>query len=92
MSNITITLTPAEVELLDSALDSYEYWEHRDLLPHDSGYITIQDDQDYERQVTLGGQLDEDETEAADEAWEAVKAARALASKLHTALHYETES
>ena len=85
VQEISVPLTVAEIELLDSALDSFEYWEHRDQLPHDSGNITVEDDQDYEAQVTLGGRLDEDEMESADEAWEAVKDARALARKLFEA-------
>jgi len=79
---ITVELTPDELELLKSALDSFEYWEHRDELPHDSGFITIIDDQDFETQITLSGRLDEDEIESAQEAWDEVKAARALDAKL----------
>jgi len=79
---ITIELDAAELALLREALDSYEYWEHRDELPHDSGFITVIDDQDYEAQVTLGGRVHDEDMEAADEAWAAVKAARALDAKL----------
>jgi len=82
MQEITLTLTVDEIELLDSALDSFEYWEHRDQLPHDSGSITIIDQDDFYEQRVAGAILDEEEV---DEAWEAVKAARALARKLFVA-------
>ena len=74
-----VDLSVAELGLLGEALDSYEYWEHRDQLPHDSGFITVMDDQDMD---AVFADSDEDEVEAASEAWAAVKAARALATKL----------
>ncbi len=79
---ITVTLTVEELELIDSALDSYEYWEHRDELPHDNGHITIENEDDFDAQIV--GYDEEDHGEMR-EAWKAVKAARALADKLNAA-------
>lgn len=80
-ASVKIELTPDEIGLLIDALDSYEYWEHRDLLPHGSGFITVMDDEDFERQVVLGGG-DQDEIDAAVEAWQCVKEARKLTDRL----------
>jgi len=79
---VTLTLTLEELILLDEALDSYEYWEHRDQLPHDSGAVTIIDHDDFLQQRVDGLVADEEEV---DEAWGAVKAARELARKLFVA-------
>jgi hypothetical protein len=77
---ITVVLTETELGLLIDALDSYEYWEHRDELPHDSGNITVLDDDDFEQNVRPN--VFDDEAEEVQEAWEAVKASRALEDKL----------
>jgi hypothetical protein len=67
---MNIDLNPAEIALLRSALDSAEYWEHRDQLPHDSGYITDPEPEDLE-------------DEEAREAWDEVQALRALDARLY---------
>lgn len=65
----TIDLTPNEIALLRSALGSAEYWDHRDYLPHNNGYIIDPDE----------SQLD---TEEARDAWEEVQELRALDARL----------
>lgn len=65
----SIDLSPEEIGILRSALDSAEYWEHRDQLPHDSGYILDPEPEDLE-------------AEEAREAWEEVLAIRALDERL----------
>ena len=67
-----IDLAPEEIELLLSALDSAEYWEHKDQLPHNSGYIL---DPEY---MVDAPKMDEE----ALEAWEEVKRLRAIAERL----------
>ena len=64
-----IDLSPEEIAILLSALDSAEYWEHKDALPHNSGYIL--DPEDYEIE-----ELKE------SEAWAEVLAIRALDTRL----------
>lgn len=70
----TIDLSAEEVALLRSALESAEYWEHKDDLPHDSGYILDPN------------MLDPDEYDieeiTASEAWAEVLALRALDGRL----------
>jgi hypothetical protein len=81
---VEVALTRSDVALLRSALDSYEYWEHRDELPHDSGYITVQDDADFEAQCGVANG-------DANAAWFAVKQARALESKLADAVREDDD-
>ena len=70
----TIDLALEEIAILRSALDSAEYWEHKDDLPHDSGYILNPD------------MLDPDDYDIAElkasEAWVEVLALRALDERL----------
>jgi hypothetical protein len=66
---MTIDLSPEEIGLLRSALESAEYWEHREQLPHDSGFITDPEPEDLR-------------DEEAREAWEEVLALRALDARL----------
>jgi hypothetical protein len=63
-----IDLSPEEVGLLRSALESAEYWEHKDDLDHDSGYIIDPEPGSAEEQ---------------SEAWEVVQEMRALDERLH---------
>ena len=65
----SIELSPEEIAILRSALDSAEYWEHKDALPHNSGYIL--DPEDYE----IEGLKE-------SEAWAEVLAIRALDTRL----------
>lgn len=88
-SEVLVALTGDEIGLLREALDSYEYWEHRDTLPHDSGFITIMDDDDFEAQRKSYTGEDGEEMR---EAWEAVKAARALEKKLAQQAPAEAEA
>ena len=70
----TIDLSPEEVAILRSALESAEYWEHRDDLPYNSGYILdpdMLDPDDYD--------IEELKT---SEAWAEVLALRALDERL----------
>lgn len=64
-----VELSPEEIELLCSALESAEYWEHKDVLTPDSGYI-------------MDPTPEELEFEDVAEAWEEVQAMRALAERL----------
>lgn len=63
----TIDLTEREIVVLRSALDSAEYWEHKDNLDHDSGYILDPEPGSEEEQ---------------SEAWEEVLEIRALDARL----------
>jgi hypothetical protein len=64
-----INLNAEEIAILRSALESAEYWEHRDVLPHDSGYILTPDPEDIE-------------DPNARESWEEILAMRALDERL----------
>lgn len=79
MNERAVTLTMGEIALLQEALDSYEYWEHRDYLPYNSGHIMVMDDQDFEAHLR---RADESLRESMREAWAEVKAARELTDKL----------
>jgi hypothetical protein len=65
----TIDLKPEEIAILRSALDSAEYWEHRDQLPVNSGYVLDPDPEDLK-------------DESVRDAWEEVQALRALDERL----------
>jgi len=67
-----IDLSPEEIAILRSALDSAEYWEHKDVLPHNSGYIL---DPAF---MVEAPEMDEEQREA----WDAVLALRALDDRL----------
>jgi len=62
-----IDLSPEEIAILRSALDSAEYWEHKDDLPVNNGYV-------------LDPEPGSEEEES--EAWEEVLAIRALSDRL----------
>ena len=63
----SIELSPEEIELLRSALDSAMYWEHKDDLPVNSGYV-------------LDPEPGSEEEKS--EAWQEVLAMRALDDRL----------
>lgn len=69
-----IDLSPEEVTLLRASLDSYAYWEHRDELPHGSGFIYDPDNLDPD-------EYDIEELKSS-EAWKEVQAALALDERL----------
>lgn len=73
---MNINLTVEEIETLIEALDSVEYWEYRDILPHDSGSIL---DPTY---MVDPPELDEEQLAALED----VRAIRALADRLQKAL------
>ena len=69
----TIDLSPEEIGLLRSALESTEYWEYRDVLPHGSGYI-------YDPESMVEPYTpDEEQQEALDE----IKTLRELDARLY---------
>lgn len=63
----TIDLSTEEIALLRSALDSREYWEYREDLPHGSGFIYDPEPGSVEEQ---------------SEAWSEVQRGRALDARL----------
>lgn len=74
-----VDLAPDEIYLIREALESAEYWEHRDQLQHDSGYITDP------TQADNGEWIDSDDNpldEEAQAAWASVLALRAVDTKL----------
>jgi hypothetical protein len=75
----TVVIDAADIEQILGALDSEEYWDNRDELPHDSGYITIGDNEEFAEY--LEGLRPEDRDDA-QEAWDRVKAGRELQKRL----------
>lgn len=70
-----IDLSEREIEVLRSALDSAEYWEHKDQLPHNSGFILDPD-------MLVDHTQEEIDAIKGSEAWQEVQEIRALDARL----------
>lgn len=75
---IWLPLTPEQVSMITSALDTHEYWELGDRLPRNNGCVFIPDDEGADRYWDDDEEPDDDQ----EEAIEAIKRARAIADFL----------